>query len=402
MTKKIGIILLYVCLSVVALAQSDSLSVAERNTQLGFNDTINRLADDFIKAYLVVADPSPVTYSTLGHACLRLQCNTFDKDYMFSYEGEGVENKIWRFLMGDLKMGMFHIDPQEYIDYYAASHRGVQQYKLNLPSDAELRLWEIMDREEMKGPYLPYDYLERGCAQSILQFITKALYPKHVQYAPWPEKYKQTRREFVSSNLENYPWADCWFSLAVGIEADMNVPNVEKVVIPTDLVEVLQDAEIEGKKIITDEPLVLAPSTPRKKYRGITPNVVAWSFVVIALFSLFLPSRLSLGIDWIVLGSVTLLGLFLTYILMISHLPNTSWIWLIIPFNLLPIIFWKWRKYWAMPYALVLVLWILGLLIYPHVLVHNSYLIIAVSEIIIFLKQTVLFENIKLKSFTFR
>ena len=51
-----------------------------------------------------------------------------------------------------------------------------------------------------------------------------------------------------------------------------------------------------------------------------------------------------------------------------------------------------------MPYALVLVMWILGLLIYPHVLVHNSYLIIAVSEIIIFLKQTVLFENIKLKS----
>ena len=80
MNRWVYIILLLLCSSVFAFGQMRndtdfSLSdhareVAERNAAQGFNDTIDRLAEDFVEAYVVVADPGEVLYSVLGHACL--------------------------------------------------------------------------------------------------------------------------------------------------------------------------------------------------------------------------------------------------------------------------------------------------------------------------------------------
>ena len=405
MNRWVYIILLLLCSSVFAFGQTrndtdlslsdNTLTVAERNAQLGFNDTIDRLAEDFIEAYVVIADPSHTIYSTLGHACIRLKCKSFDKDYMFSYESENVEEKILSFLWGDLKMGMFRVSPAEYIDFYKQSNRGVRQYRLNLSPVSKMCLWEILEKEEMKGAYLPYDYLERGCAQSIMQFVIKAVSPQKIQYAPWSDKFKQTRREFVASNLDNYPWANCWFYLAVGIEADKKVTNIEKVVIPTDLIEVLQKAEINGTKVLADSAQILVEGSPVKPYSGITPLVVALFITLLMLVSVFVPSKYGKVIDWIMLGIITTLGVFLTYILLVSHLPNTSWIWLIVPFNLVPAILWKWRKYWSWVYIGILLVWMIGIVTYPHVLVHNAYIILTFGEMILLFKQTDICEKFR-------
>ena len=85
------------CLPALAYAKADSLSVspseplsvAERNALQGFNDTIDRLAPDFVTVSLVVCDPGEIMYSVLGHACLHLQCPSFGMDYIFSYESHG-------------------------------------------------------------------------------------------------------------------------------------------------------------------------------------------------------------------------------------------------------------------------------------------------------------------------
>ncbi|MBR1381854.1 MAG: hypothetical protein IJ554_05205, partial [Paludibacteraceae bacterium] len=83
--------LLLLLLSVTAWGQE--MSVAERNAAQGFNDTIDRLAPDFVKVSLCVADPTDYkddALGTSGHAFLRMQCPTFGLDYCFSYEGENV------------------------------------------------------------------------------------------------------------------------------------------------------------------------------------------------------------------------------------------------------------------------------------------------------------------------
>ena len=110
----------------------DSLSVAERNAQMGFNDTIDRWADDFIQASVVVTDPGDVLYSTLGHAAIHLQCPTFHLDYIFSYESENIRQKFFVYLRGGLKMGMFAMPVEDCLEDYRAQGRGVREYTLNL------------------------------------------------------------------------------------------------------------------------------------------------------------------------------------------------------------------------------------------------------------------------------
>ena len=95
--KKIWMIVWCLCLTGIAFGQEDTLSVAERNALQGFNDTIDRLAEDFVTVNLVVCDPGTVLYSTLGHAALHLQCPTFGLDYIYTYESENVRDKIYGF-----------------------------------------------------------------------------------------------------------------------------------------------------------------------------------------------------------------------------------------------------------------------------------------------------------------
>lgn len=373
--RKIYVIMMFLSVAVMAMGQEA-------------NDTVNRNAEDFINVYLVVANPSATTYSTLGHDALRMQCKTYGLDNTYSYESEDVEEKIFAFLGGGLKMGMFAIASQDYVDFYKAQGRGVRQYKLNLAPEVKLHLWEILEEEAAKDSYLPYDYLERGCAQSILQFLKQAIEPEQIQYGPWPEKYRQTRREFVSSNLEHtHPWVDCLFSLAVGVEADKEVSNEEKVVIPSDLVEVLQAASVNGVCIADVDPEWLTEKFPQKAFSGITPNMVALLVLVLAIASIWFAPKWSAAIDIVYLTLITLVGLFEMFI-WLGHLPNSAWLWLVVPFNVLPAVCWHWRRYWAWAYAIVLLVWIIGMWAYPHTLVNNAYLLFVTAEIVILLKQT--------------
>ena len=79
-----------------------------------FHDNVDRTAEDFVIASLLVADPGTVLYSVLGHACIRLQCPAFGLDYCYSYESENRMQRILAFLAGKLKMGLFYIPNELY------------------------------------------------------------------------------------------------------------------------------------------------------------------------------------------------------------------------------------------------------------------------------------------------
>ena len=101
--RKIGGMALLLLLPMGVMAQSSpvadtTLSVAERNALQGFNDTIDRLAEDFVEAYVSIAEPGDYLYTTLGHAAYHLKCPTFGLDYYFTMEGESSKGALWRFL----------------------------------------------------------------------------------------------------------------------------------------------------------------------------------------------------------------------------------------------------------------------------------------------------------------
>lgn len=388
--RKVLLILLAV-LPLLSIAQE--VSVAERNAQQGFNDTIDRLAPDFVRVSLIVADPDDVLYSVLGHACLRLQCPSFGMDYIFSYESESVQEKLFRFLLNDLKMGMMRLLPADYIDEYRAEGRGVYEYILNLPPEVKMELWRMCDERVAQGMLLEYDPVKRGCAISVVHSVEDAIRSANqqtgsnmrIEYAPWGAKGKRTIREIFYENAAK-GWGLFWcMTIVSGRYVDNpNIPLREKLIAPFELVNRWQNATIDGQAIITLPPTELSPSIIKYEGELFSPLWCSLLLLLLSVMCMFLKSNY---VDYILLGSYALFSLFITYMLVLPSLPNTDWNWLIIPFNILPAIFWYWRKYWALPYAVLILVWCIAMLCAPHRLVDYAHILMALSFAILLAKQ---------------
>lgn len=235
-------------------ASSDTLSVAERNAQQGFNDTIDRLAEDFVLVSLCVADPTDMTQDYLGvtgHAFLRLQCPIFGLDYCFSYESEKIKGQLLDYLTGKLKMGMYVIHTNEYLEYYRVWKRAVHEYRINMPPEAEQRLWEQMDNHMLTEQDMQMDLVKFGCTNSLLRYVEQALLPDTIAYQ-WPEKYyTKSAMEIAEEHLVDYPWTTLGLRLIASDEINRFKTPKKKVLFPEDLLEVWSLATINGEPLLS-------------------------------------------------------------------------------------------------------------------------------------------------------
>lgn len=356
------LLLLTVLLPVGVFAQTDTVDVKQP-------------AEDFVTASVCVASPGEEIYSALGHACLRLQCPTYGLDYVYSYESEDASHKVLDFFAGRLKMAVRAVPTSEYVAQYAPEGRGVTEYVLRLPIRVKQRLWQQMDARLQYTP-VPYDYMNRSCAVSVLDWLEEAIGKDSLEYAPWPEKYGRSRKEIGGDSIVN-EWNHIFVCTFVTGEAnDVHIDNRRKVIIPSELVEVLQGAQAFGTPLMEDGCNVLQPTTKTVGPAKVTPLMLS---LVVLLLSLV---NLRLHKTWlraVVLIPCLLLGLFVLYLVVLSDLPCTQWNWLVIPFCPLPFLFWKWRRLWTLPFAAVCVAWIVGMLLYPHQVVDSAHLVLAAA-----------------------
>lgn len=358
----------------------------------------DRLADDFVTVSLVVCEPYEVLYSSLGHAALHLQCPTYDLDYVFSYEGENIHHKILRFFQGDLKMGMHAYPMDAYVEAYETLGRGMAEYKMNLTPLQKQQLWRMLDEMMAEGIVHPYDYFQRGCAKSIVFVVSKAIGSQGIHYAPWDEKYtKHTMRELCCDFVTNAPWNEFISYFLVGTKADKDYPCEQKLIVPTDLVEVWRQATLDnGKPVLDSEPKILVEPSEPQKATWCTPLLVSVFLLILAFGSLATlwsyNNVLRIAgkvVDYAILIITTALGILMTYLICFSSLPCTEWNWLIIPFNILPALAWYWRKYWALPYAAMLTIWMIIMIVWPHRLVDLAHILLVFSWTIILAKQSI-------------
>ena len=348
------------------------------------NDGIDRDAPDFVIASLLVMGPGDELYSCAGHAALRMECPAYNLDFCFSYESESVKDKVLLFFRGKLKMGMFAIPMQEYLKTIRESGRGITQYQLNLPIAVKRRLWELLDNKVAEGAELPYDYVKRGCSQALLVLLRQALEPMSLEVGSWPEKYEWTRREFVDSAATDYPWNRLFLHSIMGDEAERNVPKIERVILPEDLREFLSFARVSGTLVIDSPDVELLPQVAKYSAPWVTPIMVAWLFVALAVADGFLRWK---GISILFLSIQFLAGLFFCYLVFISDLPATGWNWLVIPFNPLPLVFWKWRRRWAFWFVGILVAWEAYMLLSPHRLTDPAYLVLVAAYVVFYARM---------------
>lgn len=346
--------------------------------------------EDFVRASIVVADPGDVLYSTVGHIGIHMECPEHGLDYVFSYESEDVRYKVFSFLAGNLKMGMFAIPIQEYLDIYKPEKRGVRQYTLNLPIDVKRNLWRVLDNHLQEGINLPYDYIKRGCAHSALTILKEGLDTIPIQYGAWPESFSHlTRRELVQRQMDDHLWTRSFLHLVGNGILDYDCSNEEKVILPKDLVFVLQHASVKGKQLLSDNATMLLPSNHHPKAHWCSPLLVAIVILLLTLACFFLQSSI---MNYVLLAIQTVLGIVTVYLIFFSSLVCTEWSWLIIPFNPMPLILWKWRRRWCVPYAVIIGIWALVMWLWPHILTDDTYIVLALALVISYIN---IFRTIK-------
>lgn len=389
MLKKFQIILSILLFAVSVSAQAPAMSVAERNAAQGFNDTIDRLAPDFVLVSLCIADPTDYhqdALGTSGHAFLRLQCPVFGLDNCFSYEGENVSDNLYRYLSGQTKMGMFAVRTDEYLEDYRHWNRAVHEYRLALPPDAEQRLWEIMDNHVTKGITLRQDFNKYGCAITVVRFVKKALEGTPIIYAHDEEMQRMTRREISYRSLANHPWLRLFSMIMTDNKADKNLPIDEKLIIPADLAAVWQQATINGEPMATYLGDIVEGAPLKESKPWFTPILAAILIVLITLGFAF--TRYPYW-DWILLVAQALGGCVLIFLWLVMREFGGSAYILMVLFNPLPLIFWRWRRYWSLPYAIILLIGTIVLLSLPHMLVDPAILVLALAYIVLFAKDSV-------------
>ena len=348
-----------------------------------FDDGVDRTDPNFVRASLLILGPGQEFFGCAGHASLRLECPKFNLDYCFSCESEPIKLYPFRFVMGNLKMGMLAIPTKDFLVPYAQLGRRATLYPLTLPPDAKQRLWKMMDDMVQKGDCLHYDYIKYCCVQSVLQPILEAIRPYEIQFAPWPEQYELTRREILANELSWCPWTRLFLHTIAGTGVDEKVSKTKTVILSPDLVALLRGAKVLGKPIIEGEGEVLLDYQRPVGKAVITPMMVAVGLLALAVARCFRRLR---WVDLTFLTIQSLIGLLLTHLLVVSNLPATSWNWLVIPFNPLPLVFWKWRRLWALPFAAVLVLWTGFMALYPHQLTDTAYLVLAFAYFVFYMK----------------
>lgn len=254
-----------------------------------------RLRDDFVTASICIADPTDWhddMLGVLGHAFIRLQCPTFDMDYCFSYEGQSANDDFMGLVKGTLKMGLFSENTQEYIKPYQRWNRTVREYTLNLPPEADLRLWEIMDKHVEEGIDLPLDLTEHGCAQTLVQYITQALDTTEIVYNEWPEEFKLTRQDIIDNELEPYPWLRLMAkTLGMYGDFDSECSNAEKIILPRQIVDVWQKAKANGKPLITYKGDLTKGESPEVERTWFTPTIALCLFIALIVIIVVLVVR---------------------------------------------------------------------------------------------------------------
>lgn len=396
--KRFTLCTLFIGFSITAIAQEmQELTIVERNAQLGFNDTIDRLADDFVFASLMVADPTDWRddlLGTQGHAFLRLQCPVFDLDYCFSYESEHVNTQLSKYASGKLKMGIFAIPTNEYLEDYRKWNRTVHEYHLNLPPEVEVRLWEIMDNKLSKGLSMKLDLNRRGCAISVVHFIKAALRDIPIVYPQGTRYETLSRREIIYQDMEANPWLRLISCAMIPNAYDKDCPIDEKLIVPADLAELWSQSTVNGNVFAIYIGDIVQSSFVESNTTFFTPQVFAWTILLITLLLILFGAY---WWEWFLLSIQFLVGILLLYAAIFTQqFAGAGWLMMVL-FNPLPLLLWNWRQYWQLPYAVVLMIEALVLICWPHMLVDPSYTILLLSYSVLFGSETIICAYAKRK-----
>ena len=356
-------------------------SVREDRLQGDAVDTLD------IRVEVLVASEGEEVYSAMGHTALRIACPTLGTDYVFSYEMDDMQGWAWGMVCGTKKGRTCAIPTSQYIHDKASQGRGVKSYRLNLPNVVRYRLWTQMD-ERLKYSPQRYDVGTSSCGTMVYKWVMTAMDADSVQ-THWPEIFNVTPYEAGSNQITD-PWYQ--FLLLTYMQGTLLLPsadNVNKVVSPAYMLEAFRATTAYGRPLLAKEPQTMAQQKTVRRSYLITPFYLSLFLLLIAFVNLWLRNGW-VCISLLAIGS--LIGLLGSYAVLTGFYRGSEWNVLVIPFFPLLLPLWKWRRLWAMPMAVISMLWVIAMLASPVALVAPAHIVLGATVVLVY------FEISKLKT----
>ena len=131
-------ILLTTLLLIVAGTFSVSAQIVDAEGQYVdtvFNDNVDRTAEDFVIASILISDPIEGMLSLAGHTAIRVQCPVFYLDYVYHYIMIHKEDSISEtraLLTGQFYVQMVADTFATYVHHSEEINRGLTEYRLYL------------------------------------------------------------------------------------------------------------------------------------------------------------------------------------------------------------------------------------------------------------------------------
>lgn len=312
-----------------------------------------------VRASIVVAAPGTALYSSVGHVGLRLECRDRNLDYIFTAEGEELAmdlTEFFRFIFGRTEMGVYAVPTGDYIQNYSEQDRQVRDYELLLSDSLKVALWKNMDGELMK-PNKVYDYVNDGCVQSLVNWLTAVIPDDSVDIdRNIYQLADRSRKDIVIENLPERNWVHTTCHILMGGCAyTTNLAPLRKIMTPDQLIYSLQHTKIGGHPLLASNATVLL-DLPIQKPKGPVDNAllfIAISVLLAAHICRFYSRKFRI---YALLPIITM-DILMT-VLYFSPLVGTEWNWLLLPFNIIPLLLWPWRRYYAVPLAVVRIVWV--------------------------------------------
>lgn len=380
MMRKIAFIYLLVLFLCVTpyyiMAQTDDGTNSEINGNITKEQSLDSLKNEnFVISSLIVAEPSNVVYSVMGHCALRMECPSEQLDYCFTLESDTELGDFIKFFSGKCMARVVSIPTSDYLQVFEAEGREVKQYPLNLHIKEKQLLWKNLDDEEMTPPHLRFDFLNTNCMTMSILMIEQSLIDEQLDFSNVPDYMKDVNGVRIRRHSEHSPWSQFLYITLYGASADSKI-EIEKSLSPTTIEEVLNQVSIinddgEKRPIFNGNPTIVVPSKHLYWESSLTPRIV---YGMLLLFVLLLTigewcfgwKRLPNIIDITLLIIQTILGVLLLYFSLYSNLFGSRWNWYLIPLCPLPailyLLFRKNQNYYKvyLLYAVILVLFIIA------------------------------------------
>ena len=330
------------------LAQTDDSKKTETVEDQTTEQSLDSITDEnFVTASLIVAEPSNVIYSVMGHCALRMECPSEQLDYCFTLESDTELGDFIKFFSGKCMARVVSVPTSDYLQRFEAEGREVKQYTLNLHIKEKQLLWKNLDDEEMTPPHLRFDFLNTNCMMMSIMMIEQSLINEQLDFSYVPDYMKDVNGVRIRHHSEHAPWSQFLYITLFGAKADSRI-EIEKSLSPTTIEEVLKQVSInndndEKRPIFYGIPAIVVPSKHLYWKSTLTPCIVFGMFLLFVILLTigewwFEWKRLPCIIDITLLIIQTLLGVMLLYFSLYSNLFGSRWNWYLIPLCPLPII----------------------------------------------------------------